>query len=700
MQPEHEFQYMFMDKLKRYVYVDETGSINFSAEVKPLKYTPDGWMTMALAYERNLMRHGILRTLSIPLKFVKDGAKILRYFRYKYGYDAELTMIIARFNTVNYVHELFFNGDVNFSTMEDNPTDVSVEILDGGINASLKAKMNTPYELDITPSVPIWHDGLKIKQETIFAVTDSDLFLDDPYWRYGSHLVDLNAVKQETNPNFASTQSVRRFKTTTSGIFPSGRYGLKVKVDTAVTIDYDFWMNIQYDYSTGTSPNPALRFFTDFRVYDAAGTSIASYFLLLNGGFGNHHLVGNLTINLLAGQSLFLHSRGNVIGVTGDATTTWDYSDGGSIDLKFFTRAAPTVVKGMFANDVYRELMNKINGQYPTRPSYLLEGRKDIVIISGDALRGFDNPKIKITLSDFLDSINTPTCCGFGTRYNQPVLENRRFFYQDLVSLSLGEVKDFKPLTATDFGSNQWKIGYPPFDYDEINGRDEPNTTVVWGTTVKRMVAELDLVSKIRGDMYGAEFARVNYSQKKTTDASVDNDNFFLIVENGPRIDGYYHLSRPTYDLIEGLIQPDTAYNLPISPRRCLTEHESWLHGTLQNKETDVVTFQTMNKNPLLRTEDTFTGPLRIVDEDADFPVGSMFDPFFQMDYVTFKTTTPVNMQQLLDNFWWGLIQFSWKGVNYLGWIISVAFQPGNLEEKEFKVLIKSPTNLNVNSDE
>ncbi len=789
MQPEQEFQYLFMDDQGRYVYEKPDRTVDFSAIPAPLKYSPDGWSLMSLSWERNSLRHGIIRTVSVPLKFVNDGARILRKYYHDYGYEAHLTLVIAKFNSSNYLHELFFNGDINFETIVDETATVTVEILDGGINAKLKAKMETPFEIDITPYKSIRHDGLKIKQSTTWSVTNGTDLTTPFAWR-NNHLLDIFAVQQESNPLLSSTQTVERFKVNPGDSFNTGKYGLRAKVNTTVHFEWDFNMNITYDPSGGAI-NPAARTRTDIRRYDVNGNFVDNHWLwFATGAFdvlGNKHLVGTFDYILNAGDSLFFTSWCTVIGVDGDASMTWDYTDGGQIAATFFSRAAATIVRGMPLADLFEALIRKIDntfvaapilftveavagggghlikispkpavpvtfgsslvlnlsgGMYiipltiaggvfdggtyiqfstgmgiPTTPgiypnstitvngalitnqltySALLSSRlARKVVISGDALRGFTDAKIKISLGDFLKGVDTIGCIGFGTRNNAPIVEQRQNFYSNNIILDLGEIKDFTVKNASEFGCNEIKIGYPPFEYDEINGRDEFNTTSVWSTTIKRIVRLLDLVSPIRADMYGAEFARVNYSNKLTSDASSDNDNWFLDLTENP-LEGHYNLYRAVYDTITGLLNPDTAYNIELSPERCLREHAAWLRGLFTKLDLQSMSFQTTSKN-----HDLYTSLAGVIhDEDADIPISSLTSAYIDLKFLIFKTRTPINMPLLLANLSNGLVKFTCKGNDYYGWIMKVDIQPHTLEEKEFKLLAKAGQNLNINTNE
>ncbi len=92
----------------------------------------------------------------------------------------------------------------------------------------------------------------------------------------------------------------------------------------------------------------------------------------------------------------------------------------------------------------------------------------------------------------------------------------------------LWEVKDFQVSVAEDLIYNTIKVGYPNQNYDDINGKDEFNTTHVYNTPLTRIAKELDLTSEYRADSYGIEFTRANLAGKKTTDSGTDNDVFII----------------------------------------------------------------------------------------------------------------------------------------------------------------------------
>ena len=131
-------------------YTVNNGVVSSTSLPKPLDHAPDGWKDKVVNYARSESYFGMLRSFSIPLRFVKDGAKILRARLYQCGPEDEVNLIILRLNTNTGKHESFYKGQIDFSTYEDQTDFFEVNIIEGGLSKLLKANENTTYEIPLS----------------------------------------------------------------------------------------------------------------------------------------------------------------------------------------------------------------------------------------------------------------------------------------------------------------------------------------------------------------------------------------------------------------------------------------------------------------------------------------------------------------------------------------------------------------------
>jgi hypothetical protein len=101
------FLYYLFSKNKLPLYVDkfvQEGDQNYNkltGEPAHLQYAPDGWKDTLVKYARNIKYWGLFRDFTVPMKFVGDGAKILRDQMGKFGIESVVTLGIAKLDRLN-----------------------------------------------------------------------------------------------------------------------------------------------------------------------------------------------------------------------------------------------------------------------------------------------------------------------------------------------------------------------------------------------------------------------------------------------------------------------------------------------------------------------------------------------------------------------------------------------------------------------
>ena len=99
----------------------------YNGSTTELTNAPDGWIDEALQSERDMVYFGLMRTFSIPLKFVKEGARILRTALYTDGIKANVGIEIYKRNVHTNTFELKITGKMTFVKFNDNKADTTFE---------------------------------------------------------------------------------------------------------------------------------------------------------------------------------------------------------------------------------------------------------------------------------------------------------------------------------------------------------------------------------------------------------------------------------------------------------------------------------------------------------------------------------------------------------------------------------------------
>lgn len=692
----------------KYFLIDETGKsyrkemglIVAKASRAPLKYTPGGWQDLSIAWERDLEKWGINRNFSLPLGFVLDGADIVRSLIYKGNFEKKVYLLIQKQylvlaildNSYYFYYDLFYKGQLDLTTAVDEEDKVSINVNEGGILQDIKANEGTVYEIPCD-EITIRMDGVTlfetvdmytVENSVLSKSLDTDSFIIPlfPFAQETSH-PGMAFVQETVQPTGNSVDYVNNVANTNyfgiADLNNNGNLDLHVKGTLryhCTTNDLPFLLVLRFMTSTMTLANQSA-----YQVYSADPVAGQDYTIPID-----------IHIPIKPGEKIFLRAA-----VAGGTT--------GAIDLKFhflansfFTidysyRKAPTFIKADYPLTVFKRLVGKMNGNQNNAVSTLLASNRNLAIASGDSIRGIPNSVVKIKFADFYSSINAQLMTSQQVKNGKVYIETLADSLESTNPIVLGQVKEIKVQRATELLVNTVKVGYPPQTYNDVNGKQEVNNTSVYTSDVKKITKELDLTSVIRGDSLGAEFTRINLDGKKTTDASTDNDVWFLDIDidhpqSDPEHGVYYNLFRDTYDVITGLLSPATMFNLRITPARMLAKHKPYLNSVFYGFEGTKLVFQTTDKNRELYTKKG----MEIVDEDADVVidgVGRLFKTFtFDL-----KPQTPVRLAESLATDPNRCFSFEhYNGHVYTGYNLKVGLAVDSLESQAY-LLLSSPSN-------
>lgn len=547
-------------------YVDTNGVMQTTNIPTPIKKSPIGWFDTELKSSRSLRYWGLNRTFSVPLKFVGDGAAILRNLFYtKRGIEQLVMLVILKWNPDNDVYELYYKGLIDLSKMKDNHAEgIQVNVMEGGIVQLLKAYENTKFEIPCDGSIPenikVNYDGILFQDIFHYQVVEVDaqdhsgsffkeailpcIFISFDGDNIG---IQHGDPTYEVDPNPATINL--NLTDSANWIFTS-EDATTVRVQGTIVVD----------------PNGVI---ADDNFLCSLKTNLGQVVRLAGptGTDVDQRVVYNFdkSINLVANEHLFITFLSpHKISVS-------------SFDISFNSKYKPSNAWGITGYDLYKLLIDNICKLASTSvqhfnfkaDSQLLLQNLNFVFTSGDALRAstdlsykkffnqvqtlqsggqlinFFNsfgPNIKISLSEFFDMINPIKCAALSNQTlpgegESVFLEVKDYVFDTSeVTFDLGEVQGLETSVALDFFWNILKIGYTPQQYDEKAGKYEYNTTAQWQAPIKTVAKTLELICRARTDSYGFDYTRYNTAGGKSTTynnsdnsvflANVDKDNF------------------------------------------------------------------------------------------------------------------------------------------------------------------------------
>ena len=689
------FLYFITDKAGN-SYRINGGTVDTSSTPTPLPVTPDGWQEKSIKFGRSAKYHGLFRTFTTPLKFVKEGAKILRDRLYRFGTEAELYLLILRLDKSfggGWVHSLFYKGEIDLTKAQSAEVDFTANIMEGDLSKLFKANENTVYTLDIDvpEAVTIKMDGLNIKSVTSYAILRSfaaQALLQKqvlPFQRISTEGYFFNLILQEQTGDLINLAN-----NTITGFTPATdtRYWFEANAAMTVTIGIAGSVVANVPGGSGNAGQ-------EWKIETSLGQNISlgTFAIPFTDVKKPFSLSG--TVTLAKGERVFFYRMSTAFNNSG----FWSYADDTLQTVTLFDKYKPTYIKGLRLNYIGQQLLNKITGgtDYTFASEILGTTWNNLIITGFDAVRGLPTPKMKVSFGQFFDACNVPANLSLAIDGKKIVVSPKAAAYNGGTVTALGDAKDLVVRASGDHQYNTLKIGYPDLRTTDVNGRDEFNTYLIFDSPVKKINKELAITSTVFAAMYEIELTRVNLTGKSTTNTDVDNDNAFLHIETTPTVgDGvnepalYYKLLRNTYDSVTGILDPASAFNLELSPKRCLQRHGNYIRSVFYWNEAGKLRFTSCPKNSELKT---VLGGVTI-EEKGDVTIGDLAEPIFVPLTATFTGRVPKDIIEIMETDPTRAFSFVWDGDTYKIYTVDIGIQPADNAEQEVTGLLLPENDL------
>jgi hypothetical protein len=671
---ESNYTYRFINPDSGLHYFINNGVLATSGPAKILPNAPDGWQQYMLKWERNKTDWGVIRGFTIPLKFVTDGALILRTLFLEQGYEARCALIINEMNPDDRVLKEIFRGDVDFTTIDSDIDFVQVNIIEGGLYNLLKANESSTFEMkvNVPSAINVKLDGINITGYYRWTITE---------WLPGGGrptgaLPTMVLIGQEQKAPGISAFDI------------SGGYTFSYGVLNGDSTPY--FLSFAIPPGTGTG-----KFTGKINMASPDPMAPASIFLWR----------WNTIAGTRSSELLFVGPEAAVINI--DKTVTVNEGDRFFLEIDEYhleseltftitTRSDTTIIKARKSADILGELTKSITDNKYLSQSDLLTAayQSEFVLTSLNAILGKpDIAVIKTHLNDFYKFSHTRfSATKYVDDQNRLRIESMEKAFDQTIIFDIGPVKNFGFKGGPDMLFSDMDAGYKTQTYEDVNGKYEFNALQKWKAPGVRVKPKLDLVCPYRADPYGIEIARINLAGKDTTDDSGDNEVFILHVDlSAPEIiDGQtvYPLKRPAYSAVVG-VPDNTIYNRECSPKYGILNNGRFLRSLLWKLEPGQLQFKTAEKNGDLST--TLAGVT--IKESKSIDIGALGDPYFVPVPMQFEPMSNVDIVTILNVNPRGLIQWQWNDKDYYGFILEINKQPATNSATQWTVL-PAPQNI------
>lgn len=690
MQPK-EFKYHLSDDQGRCYYIDNKDIVRISGMVRAIKHDPIGWDEKLINYARSPKYHGVFRSFTVPMKFVKDGAKIVRHVLYKFGPEARLWLNITKLDHDTYRHGIYYKGELDLTTCVDNDTQIECSVMEGGLSKYLKANEGTTYEIpiDVPEAIDLKMDGIRFNLKQSFTIIAGRFLPTNASDLFGGASVVVSAGARDGGQfGIIATNQTDPLATPWN---PTNESPGAIEIPDPLLNGANFTGSVSVKNPSSLS---ALFQFVLYR-RDIETGAWEGFFTLASTGAGPNIAPGETrTINfnvdipntfLLPKKEYYIYYFARVTASAGINLEFFETQ----INVSFSYIQKETIVKALPLYYLYQQLISKMSEGLYSGESQLLQflNRSKLVALCGDALRGLSSPKLKTSFNDLWQTINSIIPASFNIEGNVGVLESREYAYNNTQIANVGEAVELSILPASELVVNKIKVGSQNQEIEDANAKYEPNTTHEYTTPSTRIVREYNAVSSYRLDCYGAEFMRINLEGKDTTDNKADNEIFLLSVKQ----DGSeWILNRYPNQYATGLPEIPTLFNLDITPKQMLLAHGPWLRSLSYKQDNRNIQFQTAYKTATLQ----INYPSGVVDEDASETILSLGNRLFLPFIFKFTTRVPDNIIPLMEANPRGYITFTYDGLTWKGFPNEVGVKPASNDAQEWTLLATADNNM------
>lgn len=502
---------------------------------------PDGWLGTKITYSRSLVYMGLVRSLTLPYKFTRTAASILRFLFYKYGIIARCSLIINKLIYSTWTYALLYKGTLDFSQWVDELTGVTLNAIEQNINVQVDAYADTQYAipLDVDEAVPVLLTPIKLNETAQMIVNATPDFRSDAFFQVSiagnTQLATLASVQ---NTGFLA-QNPPVLDKTQNNYFEIARTKTTVRITSGFNLDGTVNMaGFQTSVNTGTF---------QFNIYKSDGTLVKTLATCVNPGTTTQFTFGfDFSVSLEFDDRLFFYIKRTAGAVDSFQGVNIQV---GTMSLSYYTASPATMCKGLRLQYVFDYLINQMAGNLApiqtqsflfrdvlsnlviTCSNSILTTQLEAIYQAGDNLQigaryvviggsivyvtqsgishtyavgetftalvnhptfttdpdqdGFvrqisNAPELILSWHDFFQSIYAIMGgqCGFGLDNGIACIEDLSYFFRPGVTvMDLGDINNFQLSPNTDVAFNTIRVGYNDQQYDAVNGYQEFNST-------------------------------------------------------------------------------------------------------------------------------------------------------------------------------------------------------------------------------
>ena len=703
-----------------------------------LSSSPTGWRDTFIKYARNIKYLGLFRDYSVPVEFALDGAKIIRTILFNAGFNAELFLGISKLDEYTFpaTYKDWYYGEVDLSKFRNEKDTITVSITEGGPSKYLKAFENVEYELDIANDAQaksIYFDGINFRNKVEWTLYEQQEV-------YGQFLVmGIGIINEEgrtqgilyqdqVGPTSTYTDDTFMFKSIskTTTITVSGSVKINV-VEESYIVPVQI-LKVNFDGTTTTTYS----FNTISRAVGVHDIALSGTISVTNGDKLYFRIAGKN----IGSSTVWVKTLSGIITLEYDVRFTGTFAQAYTAqqlgeklvtkmtDNKYqFKSNALTALPGLLYTcaPAIRQISDA-KFKFSFENFFKSLRRLGLALgIEGDFIRiephaYFFRTTTSITLGEVKelsvelaeDMVYNTIKTGYGNYTYDKVNGLDEFNVQQNWKTNITKVVKELDLTSP-ARADMYGIEITRSDYFRKDTTDSSSDTdvymvdcvqggtylyyegqyVITGTNTITIPNVLALPTvggliTIGGTQYAVTSATLIVAGSTTIQVSgtLTNGTFNgqILIYSATA----YLVNRPAY-AITGLINPSTAYNINLSPKRALPANASFIHSFIEDDSSNIE-FTSGEKNSDMVADGLI--------EKEDVPVSTLGAKLYKPYYFNFECIVPDNFLDVMASDPYGLISFTYRGNTYSGYLWDGGVKPATRDAGKFKLLCAPNTNL------
>lgn len=162
--------------------------------------------------------------------------------------------------------------------------------------------------------------------------------------------------------------------------------------------------------------------------------------------------------------------------------------------------------------------------------------------------------------------------------------EEKEHFYNETILVNISNVRQINRSYDEEVMLKTFRIGYKKWQSENLSGIDDPQTKHTYASRLQKSGKDMTMDSEFIAASLAIETTR-RTTKQKSADYKFDDDTFIIAVdsvESSPDAN-YLPETDEKFQYVDNLLNPETRYNLLLTPARNALRWMKWVAGGLQN---------------------------------------------------------------------------------------------------------------------